>query len=128
MSDFSNYLENALINATLRNTAYTSPTNVYTALFLTDPTEAGTGTEVTGSGYSRKIATFNAPSNGVTQNSANIEFNQANATWGSVGWVGLYDALTGGNLLYHKSLVATKIIETGDVFRIQTGDLTVTLS
>ena len=46
MAEFSNYLENAIINAVLRNTAYTSPSTVYVSLYTSDPTDADTGTEV----------------------------------------------------------------------------------
>ncbi len=46
MAEMSNYLENALINVTLRATAYTAPTTVYLALYTSDPTDADTGTEV----------------------------------------------------------------------------------
>ena len=123
----SNFLENALINATLRNTTYTSPTNVYVGLFTTDPTDDGSGTEVSGGSYARVIATFAAPSNGVSVTNADVQFAQATATWGTVTHFGIFDALTTGNLLYHGSLTASKTIETGDVFKITTGNLTVTL-
>ena len=124
----SNYLENALINATLRNTAYTSPATVYVALFTTDPTDAGSGTQVSGGSYARVAVTFGAPSNGVTTNSAAVEFPQATANWGTVTHIGLYDALTVGNLLYHTALDASKTIETGDIFKIAIGSLSVTLA
>ena len=58
MAEMSNYLENALINATLRATTYTSPATVYVALFTTDPTDANSGTEVTGGGYARTAVSF----------------------------------------------------------------------
>jgi len=128
MSEISNYLENALINATLRNTAYTSPTTVYVALYTTDPTDADTGTEVSGNAYARQSVTFSAPSNGATSNSAAVEFPQATGSWGTVAFIGLRDALSGGNLLYHTPLDASKTIATGDVFRIAAGSLTVTLT
>jgi hypothetical protein len=128
MSEISNYLENALINATLRNTAYTSPTTVYVALYTTDPTDADTGTEVSGNAYARQSVTFSAPSNGATSNSAAVEFPQATGSWGTVAYIGLRDASSGGNLLYHTPLDASKTIATGDVFRIAIGSLTVTIS
>lgn len=128
MSEISNYLENALINATLRNTAYTSPTTVYVGLYTTDPTDADTGTEVSGNGYARQSVTFSAPSNGATSNSAAVEFPQATGSWGTVAYIGLRDASSGGNLLYHTPLDASKTIATGDVFRIAIGSLTVTIS
>lgn len=128
MAEMSNYLENALVNAVLRNTAYTSPTTVYLALYTSDPTDADTGTEVSGSAYARQAITFGAPSNGVTTNTAAIEFPQATGSWGTVTHVGILDALTTGNLLFHTPLDASKTIATGDVFRVAIGSLSVTLA
>lgn len=128
MAEMSNYLEDALINATLRNTAYTSPATVYVGLFTSDPTDAGSGTEVSGGSYARTAVTFGAPSNGVTTNSAAVEFPQATGNWGTVGWIGIHDAATSGNLLYHTALDTSKTIETGDIFKISTGNLSVTLA
>ena len=128
MSEMSNYLENALINVTLRATTYTAPTTVYVALFTTDPTDAGTGTELSGNGYARKSATFGAPSNGASVTTADITFDQATGSWGTVGWIGIYDALTTGNLLYHTPLTTSKTIDTGDIFKIASGSLSVTLA
>jgi len=128
MAEMSNYLENALINATLRNTSYTSPATVYVGLYTSDPTDADTGTEVSGGSYARQAVTFGAPSNGVSTNTAAIEFPQATGTWGTVGWIGIEDASTGGNLLYHTALDASKTIATGDIFKIAIGSLSVTLA
>jgi hypothetical protein len=128
MSEMSNYLENALINVTLRATTYTAPTTVYVGLYTSDPTDAGSGTEVTGGSYVRKSATFAAPSNGVSTTSADITFDQATASWGTIGWIGILDASTTGNLLYHTPLDTSKTIDTGDIFKIAAGSLTVTLA
>jgi hypothetical protein len=128
MAEMSNYLENALINVTLRNTAYTTPTTVYLALYTTDPTDADTGTEVTGGSYARQSITFGAPSNGVSTNSAAIEFPQCTASWGTVTHVGIRDASTAGNLLYHTPLDASKTIDSGDIFKIAISSLSVTLA
>lgn len=128
MAEISNYLENALINATLRNTSYTSPSVVYVGLFLSDPTDAGSGTEVSGGSYARRSVTFAAPSNGASASNADVTFAQATATWGTITHVGLFDALTSGNLLYHTALDASKLIETNDIFKINSGSLTVTIA
>jgi hypothetical protein len=69
-----------------------------------------------------------APSNGVSLNSADVTFPTATASWGVVGWIGINDALTTGNLLYHKPLDTSKTIGTGDIFKITTGNLSVTLA
>lgn len=124
----SNYLENALVNATLRNTSYTSPATVYVSLHTADPTDAGTGTEVSGGSYARKSATFAAPSNGVSATSADVTFDQATASWGLITHIGIWDALTTGNLLYHTPLTTSKTIDSGDIFKIASGSLTVTLA
>lgn len=128
MAEMSNYLETALINGTLRGTTYTAPTTVYIGLYTSDPTDADTGTEVSGGSYARQSVTFGAPSNGVSTNSAAIEFPQATASWGTVGWIGIEDAVSGGNLLYHTALDTSKTIENGDIFKIAIGSLSVTLA
>ena len=124
----SNFLEDALINATLRNTTYTSVATIYVALYTTDPTDADTGTEVTGGSYARTAVTFAAPSNGVSLSSADVTFPTCTAGWGTVTYIGLRDASTAGNLLYHTPLDTSKTIDTGDIFKISTGNLSVTLA
>ena len=128
MAEMSNYLENALINGTLRATTYTAPTTIYVALYTSDPTDADTGTEVSGGAYARQSVAFGAPSNGTSVNSADVTFPQATASWGTVGWLGLRDASTGGNLLYHTPLTTAKAIDTDDIFKIAAGNLSVTLA
>jgi len=128
MAEMSNYLENALINATLRNTTYTSPATVYVSLWTTDPTDAGSGTEVSGGSYARTAVTFGAPSNGVTTNSAAVEFPQATASWGTIAYFGINDASTSGNLLYHSPVTTSKAIDTGDIFKFASGSISVTLA
>ena len=128
MAEISNYLENALINATLRATTYTSVATVYVSLWTSDPTDAGSGTEVSGGSYARTAVTFAAPSNGVTTNDADVTFPTATASWGVVGWIGINDAASSGNLLYHSPLDTSKTIDSGDIFKISTGNLSVTLS
>ena len=128
MAEFSNYLENAVINAVLRNTSYTSPTTVYVGLYTTDPTDADSGTEVSGGSYARTSVAFDAPSNGVTQNTADLTFPTATASWGTVTHIGIHDASSGGNLLFHTALDTSKAIDSGDIFKITTGNLTVTLA
>ena len=124
----SNYLENALINVTLRATSYTAPTTVYVALYTSDPTDADTGTEVSGGSYARTAVTFATPSNGVSTNSADVTFPTCTLAWGTVTHIGIRDALTSGNLLYHTPLDASKTIDLGDIFKITTGNLSVTLA
>jgi hypothetical protein len=128
MAEISNYLENALINGTLRGTTFTAPAAVYVSLHTADPTDAGSGTEVSGGSYVRQAATFGAPSNGVSTTTSDITYPQATASYGTVGFVGIWDAETSGNMLYHTALDISKAIDTGDIFKIASGSLTVTLA
>lgn len=127
MAAMSNYLEAALLNATLRDTAFTSPIAVYVALFTTNPTDANTGTEVSGGSYSRQLVIFAAPSGGSATTSADVTFPTATAPQGVITHFGIMDAATAGNLLYHGALNNVKTIDTGDILKIETGNLTVTL-
>lgn len=126
MSAVSNYAENAIINHVFRNTAFTSPTTVYVALFTSDPTDAGTGTEVSGGSYARQSAAFAAPSDGSSSTSADVNFTNMPAA--TVTHVGIYDAATAGNLLWHGALSSSKTVNAGDTFTITAGNLTVTLA
>ena len=128
MAEFSNFLEDALINAVLRNTTYTSPATVYVSLYTSDPTDADSGTEVSGGSYARTAVTMGAPSNGVSTNSADVTFPTATASWGTVTHIGIHDASTSGNLLFHTPLDTSKTIDSGDIFKITTGNLSVTLA
>ena len=128
MAALSNYLENALMNAVLNNTSYTSPTTTFVGLFTSDPTDAGSGTEVSGGSYARKAASFGNASQGNCLNDADITFDQATGNWGTITHFGLYDAVTSGNLLFHGALTSSKAIETGDIFKIATGNSSVTLA
>jgi hypothetical protein len=124
----SNYLENALVNATLRNTSFTSPTTVYVGLYTSNPGEGNTGTEVSGGSYARQSATFGAPSDGASTNSATLTFPTATGSWGTITHIGILDALTTGNLLYYAALDVSKTIGSGDIFTISSGNLSVTLA
>ena len=92
MAEFSNFLENALINAVLRNTTYTSPATVYVSLYTSDPTDADSGTEVSGGSYARTAVTMGAPSNGVSTNSADVTFPTERAGWVTVSLLGIHVA------------------------------------
>lgn len=127
MSAASNYLELKLLDHALGTAAFTAPTDVYVGLFTDDPTDAGTGTEISGNGYSRKVATFAAASGGSASTNATITFDAATGNWGTITHIGIYDAATTGNLLFHGAVTTSKTIESGDTFQISSGNLTISL-
>ncbi len=132
----SDYLEQRLIDMVINSGAefsFAAPANVYIALFTAAPSDAGGGTEVSGTNYVRvDSGAFDAMTgvtDGHSQNSAEIAFAQAGSGgWGLVTAVGMFDASTGGNLLYHASLTADKQIDENDTFKVATGDFNITLS
>lgn len=127
MAELSDYLENKLLDHVLRNTSYTSPTTVYVGLFTADPTDAGSGTEVSGGSYARQILSVTTATGGIVTSSADVTFPQATASWGTVSHIGLLDALSSGNLLMHTPLTTSRAIESGDILKISTGNLTASL-
>lgn len=126
----SNYAEAALIDHLLRNSAYTSVATVYLGLFTDDPTDAGTGTEVTGGSYAREAIAFDAAASRTLDNTSDITFTTATANWGTVSHWGVYDHSTGGsgNLLAHGDFTAGKAINSGDTAKVLAGELDITFS
>ncbi len=127
MAEFSNYLENKILDHVLKNISYTSPTTAYVGLFTSDPTDAGTGTEVSGGSYARQVLSVTTASGGIVTSSGDVTFPQATGSWGTISHIGILDALTSGNLLMHTALTTSKAIETGDILKVSSGNLTVTL-
>lgn len=127
----SNYLENAILDHILGGPDFTRPATVYVSLHTADPTDAGTGTEVSGNGYARVAVTNNATnwpaaSSGAKSNGTTITFPTATGSWGTVSHFGIWDAATNGNLLYHGALNASKAIADGDTASFGVGDLDIT--
>lgn len=127
MAELSNYLENQLLDHVLRNVSYTSPTTVYVGLYTSDPGDDNSGTEVSGGSYARQVLSVTTASGGIVTSSADVTFPQATGSWGTVSHIGLLDALTSGNLLMHTPLTTSRAIESGDILKISTGNLTASL-
>jgi hypothetical protein len=127
VSAFSNYLENKVLLHVFGGTAYTAPSTLYLALYTSDPGDGNTGTECSGTSYARQTITFTVV-NDTASNNAAVEFPVAGSSWGTITHVGILDNLTSGNLLAHGALTASKAIASGDVFRVENGDLDITLA
>jgi hypothetical protein len=131
MANISTYAADKLLEALLKDTAYTS-TTTYVGLYTTNPTmPAGTGgTEVSGGSYARvRLDTLlAAAASGSIDNSSAVGFVTATAAWGTVTGVGIFDAITAGNLLAAGPLTANKTVGSGDTFSLPISDLTVALS
>lgn len=123
----SNYLELKLLDHVLGSTSYSQPSAIYVALSTGSFNDDASGTELSGNGYTRKAITFGTASSGSIASNSAVEFDTATGSWGSVGFFGLYDASSSGNLLYHGAFSSAKTIATGDILKIASGSLTVSL-
>lgn len=125
MSDFSDYLENKILDHVFRNTSYTPPAAVYLGLYTSAPSDAGGGTEVSGAGYARQAITFGAASGGAISNTAAVQFTASGGSYGTVTHVGVFDAATTGNMLAWKAITPI-VMGSGGILTFAIGDIDVT--
>lgn len=136
MSQMCDYLEQKLLNVIFRGDSWTALTNVYISLHTGDPTESGAVAEVSTSstGYARKAVAVPAGwavpvteggQGYLTDNTAAIVFATPTATWGTVSYFALWDAVSGGNALLFGPLGASKVINSGDTVQFDIGQLDV---
>ena len=126
--DFSNYLADKLIDATVRNISYDTPEKVWVALYTTDPTKVDVGAEVKEPSYNRQEVVMSVPVEGKSENSAQIDFSEATSNWGNITHIGIRDEAYDGNLLYFTAIENSKDILTGDQFKILIDKLKLTLT
>jgi len=120
----SDYLENELLDHVLGNGVFTVPTDIYLGLFTDACTDASPGTEVTGGSYARVAHnSWTAASSRAISNSGSATFTQASASWGTVTYVGIFDAVTGGNYLGWSDLTTPRTINNGDTAQFASGDI-----
>lgn len=122
----SNTFETRTLQWLFTADSVTRPTGWFLALYTVAPTDTGGGTECSGTGYARQSFTLTV-SGDTASNVAAIEYATAGSSWGTIVAVGVFDALTSGNLIAYGNLTDAKAISTGDVLRVPAGDLDITL-
>lgn len=139
MANFGLATAASILNALLRNTAYTPAPTVYLALYTSDPTSSDVGTEVNGSGYARQPIAFGAPSDAMVNNlpckqvanSGAISFPTATGTWSTstnpIAYWALRSASSGGAMIAFGSFSNAKVVENGDQFVVADGAIVVNL-
>ena len=98
------------------------PTEYYIGLSTTEPTMSGTNVSEpsTSAGYGRVLLeNLSAPVNGVVTNTANINFEESTASWGTVTHFVIYDAEINGNLLMYGALSTPRVVEAATVMAIR---------
>ena len=130
MAALSDHAEALLLDWLMTNGTATRPTAWYVGLFTAAPSDAGGGTEVSTGGYSRQSVTFDAASSpgGTTSNSGAVSFTASGADYGTVTHIGIFDASTSGNLLWHGALTASKTVADGDTLEFSVGNIDLTLA
>jgi hypothetical protein len=129
---FSDYLELKLLDYVFSAASFTSPANLFVALFTATPSDSGGGTEVTGGSYARVSVTNNATNwpaaaAGAKSNGTDIIFVTATGNWGTVVSFGIFDASTAGNLICWGDVTPNKAINSGDTAKFAIGSVGVTL-
>ena len=130
MAALSDYSEKLILDYLMTTGSATRPTNWYVALYTSAPSDAGGGTELSGSGYAREAVTFAAATSGTgtTSNSGAVVFTADGGDWGSVTHMGIHDATSGGNLLWHGALAAAKTVLDGDSLEFAVGNIDLTVA
>lgn len=129
MGSKGDFLENEILDDVLRGNAFTPATSLWVALYTALPTDAGGGTEVSGTGYAR--VEFSSSSNswalaasGATENVATVTFPSSGAGgWGTIVGFALWNDSVSGNLYYWGSLTSSKAVLSGDTAKFSSGTL-----
>ena len=144
MSAMSDYLENKMVDQLFRGQTAPTTSTLYVALLTAAPSDSGGGTEVSGGAYARVAVTSSltnwagtqsagsttasSGTSGQTSNNIAITFPTPSSTWGTATHFGIYDAPTGGNLLFHGALSIAKTINESDTVTFPIGTLSVTFA
>jgi hypothetical protein len=130
MAALSDYSEKLILDYLMTSGSATRPTAWYVALYTSAPSDAGGGTELSGSGYARETVAFAAATSGAgtTSNSGVVVFTADGGDWGSVTHMGIHDASSSGNLLWHGALAAAKTVLDGDSLEFAVGNIDLTVA
>lgn len=144
MSAMSDFLENRLIDQLFRGQAAPTTSTLHVGLLTAAPSDSGGGTEVSGGSYARVAVTSSlanwagtqsagsttasSGTGGQTSNNAAITFPTPTAGWGTVTHFGIYDASSGGNLLFHGALTIAKTINQADTVTFPPASLSITFA
>lgn len=112
MNHMTNYLKNKVLDQELQG--------VYVGLFNEE-------IEVDKASYRRQSISFVPSSSGQTSNTQDVLFPIASETWGAITHIGIYDSLTGGNLLFKSPAEFVKTIDVSSQYKIPKNYLIVRL-
>lgn len=135
----TNYLERRLLHYIFKNNSlsFSSPgDSIYVGLATAvSAAETGSLTEATFTNYSRQQVaaaswtTIGADSTDAqtAKNTSNIEWSASGGTDNTITHVFIADASSSGNILFVGALDDSKVIQSGDIFRINATNLSIEL-
>ena len=141
----TNYLERRLLHFIFKNNSLSFNTpgdNIYVGLATAvSAAETGSVTEANFTNYQRvqvkptavgsvggwTMIGSDSTDTQTATNQNNIEFAASGGTNNTITHVIIADAASSGNILFVGALDVQKVIETGDIFRINAGNLTIEL-
>jgi hypothetical protein len=109
-----------------------APPPLYLSLHTGDPGVAGSHAyEVSGGGYSRRPLAgvmSVADADGISVNTAVINFGPASADWGNIIYLAIEDAVTGGNMVCPGMPATPRTVTSGQPMQIPVGRLRLRLT
>lgn len=127
---FTDFAEEKILNILFGRRAWSGkPTTLYLSAMTSVPTDTAAGTEPSGNGYARVAISVASGSweVGATErerkNVSIINFGTATAAWGTVQYVGLHTAASGGSLLAYIQLPDAREVAQNTALKIAAGEL-----
>lgn len=130
MAAFSNYMEDAITGWINGTTFPAAPTNTFVQLYSQDPTDAGsaTGALYTRITYASGGWTRGTGGAGTLTNTNVITITSSAGSAATASHFAVFDASTGGNLIFHGALSTSKSIAVGDEVKFNASQLTLTVA
>ena len=128
------YSANRVLDLNFGGTSYSVPATYYFGLSTTTIQIDGTGaTEPSGGAYARVALTNNktnwgTASNASLTNSVAIQFAESTASWGTITYVGMWDALTSGNIWWFDALSPARTVASATTVLFAIGAVTVQMT
>ena len=128
------YSANRILDRNFGSTAYTPPTTMYFGLSTTTIQIDGTGaTEPSGGAYAR-VSLVNDKTNWGTAasasltNSTAVQFPESSGSWGTITYIGIWDASTAGNIWWFDVLTPARTVASLTTVLFAIGAITVQMT
>ena len=127
------YQSNRILDKDFGNVNYTVASTIYFGLSTTTISNDGTGaTEPSGGSYAR-VALVNDKTNwgtaasGSLTNTTVVQFAESTASWGTITYVFISDALVSGNMMYFGALSPSRTVQINTVVYFAASSITVSI-